>query len=332
MRYPIVNLNKRQIAEVKKFNQDKNINFQNLNCIVCGFSDYKILFKNDRYGINQQTVMCKSCGFVYSNPRMSKESLDYFYSSNLYRELYEEYDSSQIFAEKIKKIDNNFKIKKPNFKKYYSQLFIDFICSKKINFKTVCEIGCGYGNNLIYFKKIGKEVYGIEPSENLVNLAIKHNLNVQKGFVNDLNIKYDLIVLKHVFEHLYNPLDELKKIYKYSNKYLFIEVPGNFKRLSSIQNAHNFYFTENTLHKIVTQAGFKILSTEYCEETEFIFALYKKDETFEKNISYNYNYRYELKKTNKIYRNEKLRFLISSVLKKTGIHKFIAPIYRKISR
>ena len=37
--------------------------------------------------IDQQTVMCK-CGFVCSNPRISG-SLDYFYSSNLYRELYE---------------------------------------------------------------------------------------------------------------------------------------------------------------------------------------------------------------------------------------------------
>lgn len=332
MKYPIINLNRRQTDEVTKFNQDKNINFLNLNCIVCGVSDYKILFKNDRHGINQQTVMCKSCGFVYSNPRMSKLSLDYFYSSNLYRELYEEHDSTKIFLEKMRKIDKNFEIKKPNFQKYYPQLFIDFICSKKINYQTVCEIGCGFGNNLIYFKKIGKEVYGIEPSKNLVNLAVKHNLNVQQGFVDDLKKKYDLIVLKHVFEHLYNPLNDLKKIYKYSNKYLFIEVPGNFKRLSSIQNAHNFYFTENTLHKIVTQAGFKILFTEYCRETEFIFALYEKETSLEKNISYDYSYQNELKKTYKIYRNEKLRFLISSLLKKIGIHKFIASIIRKILR
>ena len=104
----------------------------------------------------------------------------------------------------------------------------------------------------------------------------------------------------------------------------------NFKRLASIQNAHNFYFTENTLNKIITQAGFKILSTEYCRETEFIFALYQKVEFSEKNKTHNYSYKSEVNKAYKVYRNEKLRFLISSILKKMGLLKLIFSLKKKI--
>ena len=88
MKYPIPQLNNKQEFEVKKFNQNEKIYLETINCIICKSSNYKILYTNDRHGINQQTVMCNSCGFVYSNPRMSEESLDYFYSSNLYREVY----------------------------------------------------------------------------------------------------------------------------------------------------------------------------------------------------------------------------------------------------
>ena len=137
----------------------------------------------------------------------------------------------------------NIKINKPNFNKYYTQVFLDFICSLNIDYKTVREIGCGYGNNRLFFKNIGKEVYGVEPSKTSVKIAIDNQINIKQGFVNDLENKYDLIILKHVFEHLYDPLKDLEKIRSHINKYLFIEVPGNFRRIASIQNAHNFYFS-----------------------------------------------------------------------------------------
>ena len=62
---------------------------------------------------------------------------------------------------------------------------ISFV-SLNIDYKTVCEIGCGYGNNLLFFKNIGKEVYGIEPSKTSVKIAIDNQINVKQGFVNDL--------------------------------------------------------------------------------------------------------------------------------------------------
>ena len=329
MKYPTLQLTNKQELEIKKFNQNKKIRLVTLNCINCKSLSYKELYANDRHGINQQTVMCNTCGLVYSNPRMSKESLNYFYSSNLYREVYEtsndfEYD----FSKRIKQVEKNIRINKPNFNKYYPQLFFDFIFSLNIDYKTVCEIGAGYGTNLLFFKNIGKEVFGLEPSKTSTKIATDNQINVKQGFINELDNKYDMIMLKHVLEHLYDPLKDLEKIRSHANKYLFIEVPGNFRRIASIQNAHNFYFTENTLHKIVTKAGFNIISTEHCKETEFIFALYEK--TKEKNINFEYSYLNEIKKIKNIYRYDNIRYAITSILKSIGLYSLLLPLKKKI--
>ena len=328
MKYPVLKLTNKQDLEVKKFNQNEKINYEEINCIICKSSNCKILYTNDRYGINQETVMCNICGFVYANPRMSKKSLDYFYSSNLYRELYEtSNDHEHNFSERAKQVEKNIQINEPNFNKYYPQLFLDFICSLNINYKTVCEIGCGYGTNLLFFKNIGKEVFGLDPSKTSTKIAVDNQIEVKEGFINDLEKKYDLIMLKHVFEHLYNPLKDLEKIRSHTNKYLFLEVPGNFLRIASIQNAHNFYFTENTLHTIVTKAGFKIISSKYCKETEFIFALYEKSE---KSNAYKYLYLNESKKIKKIYRNDNIRYTITNILRIIGIYKFLLPLRKSV--
>ena len=138
MKYPTVQLSDKQELEVKKFNKDKKIRLEILNCVNCKSLDYKKLYTNDRYGINQQTVLCNTCGLVYSNPRMTRESLEYFYSSRLYREVYESSsDFEHNFSKKFKKVEKNIRINKPNFNKCYPQLFLDFISSLNIDYKTV---------------------------------------------------------------------------------------------------------------------------------------------------------------------------------------------------
>ena len=105
-------------------------------------------------------------------------------------------------------------------------------------------------------------------------------------------------------------------------------MPGNFKRLASIQNAHNFYFTENTLHKRVTSAGFSIICSKLCKDTEFIFAMYKKSN--ESNINYKYSYSNEVKKIKRIYKYDNIRYAITNILKSTGLHSFLMPLRKNI--
>ena len=87
MDYPLIKLNNYQVEEINKFNNNSNIKFEKTLCLNCLSNENKILFKNDRYGFKLTTVICKRCGLIFSNPRMTKDATDYFYKSDIYRNL-----------------------------------------------------------------------------------------------------------------------------------------------------------------------------------------------------------------------------------------------------
>ena len=94
-KYPV-----RDTTKIKKFIDKLNIKLKNddfelvyKNCINCKNNTEKILFNNDRYGINLKVVMCQNCGFVYLNPRINEKSLTKLYESDLYRDIYHKIDN-----------------------------------------------------------------------------------------------------------------------------------------------------------------------------------------------------------------------------------------------
>ena len=96
MDYPIEELSQYQIEAVNKFNNNSEIEFEKVSCLNCDSENHKILFINDRYGFNLTTVLCKKCGLIFSNPRMSKNSTDFFYNSDLYRQIYDSGKDKEI--------------------------------------------------------------------------------------------------------------------------------------------------------------------------------------------------------------------------------------------
>ena len=153
---------------------------------------------------------------------------------------------------------------------------------------------------------------GYEPSEFLSNFSKTKGINIINGFINDIKGEYDLVIMRHVFEHLLNPVHELKKLRKHIKKYLFIEVPGCVNSIPSIQNAHNYYFSLNTLNYILNKCGFKKIYFDYCKSNEFIFALYEKSDKIEE---FRYNCSNEVKRILKIYNKFRIKNIIRKVLK-----------------
>ena len=168
----IENLSATQINEINNFNNNTKIKYEKLSkCEICASNKLNILFINDRYGINQKTSICNNCGFIFSNPRMTKLSAEIFYNSDTYRLIYndnnENIDRKKLLDNVIKELEN-YKPpnpKTPNFDSYYSNLYFDFINFEIKDFETVLDIGCGKGKKLIDFNSLGKKTYGIEPSK-----------------------------------------------------------------------------------------------------------------------------------------------------------------------
>ena len=104
------NLTPFQKEKVQNFNKDHNIQYEKIsNCEICGSEKINILFNNDRYGINQKTSVCDNCGFMFSNPRMTDTSAQYFYNSDLYRLLYDgtgkSFAGTQLFGSNTQRWD-----------------------------------------------------------------------------------------------------------------------------------------------------------------------------------------------------------------------------------
>ena len=187
-----------QKDQVKKFNNDSNIEYKQINnCEICQSSKLSTLFNNDRYGINQKTCICDECNFIFSNPRMKDRSIEYFYNSDLYRLMY---SGKGILSEEklfLETLSQQKKYKpsvpnKPNFNFHYDNLYFDFINSEIKEFDSVIDIGCGAGRKLIDFNFIGKKTHGIEPSKTYHKVHVELGLDCKIGFINDISEKYEI--------------------------------------------------------------------------------------------------------------------------------------------
>ena len=76
-----------RINDFKELVKSKFISYEFTACL-CGNEEFELISSIDRYSMPQQTAICTCCGLVLSNPRMSEDSYEYFYSSDLYRDIY----------------------------------------------------------------------------------------------------------------------------------------------------------------------------------------------------------------------------------------------------
>ena len=329
-------LSRSQIEEINNFNNNSSIQYENLiNCEICSSKKISVLFNNDRYGINQKTCVCNNCGLMFSNPRMTQKSTEYFYNSDLYRLIYDgigkNFDKEEIFKNVLNEMRGHKPSlpKKPNYNNYYPNLYFDFINYQIKDFETVLDIGCGKGKKLVDFNSIGKKTYGIEPSNTYYKVHRELGLNTKIGFIKDVEEKYDLVILTHVFEHLTELKKNVNHLYNIINKYLFIEVPGHIKKLQSIQNAHNYYFSLNTLNYFFLNNRFKLVKIDYARDNEFIFALYEKTD---QKLDIMFDKALELRIVRNITRKYIFKNIIIKILKIIKIEKNVIEFYSKLKK
>lgn len=162
----------------------------------------------DRYGFNLQSILCMSCGTVRFDPYLDEDSLSDFYS-RIYRKMYgfdiqdngyDEYFTGQAdYARKILSVTQDFL--KPD--------------------SWICEVGCGGGGALKYWQDQGFKVAGCEFDIDTLEFAKQQGMsNLYYGGLEAIakqqeGIKFDLIYLHHVFEHLSNPIAFLKDCQQY---------------------------------------------------------------------------------------------------------------------
>jgi len=138
--------------------------------------------------------------------------------------------------------------------------------NKEVN---ILEIGCSSGGILQFFKDRGRKVQGIDLDPKYVEYAQKKGLDVTVDTVDTVELKQrpTYVIMSHVLEHLLDPIRTLKRIREIMHPmgWLLIEVPGTGNLLKydmdftkTLQLAHVYYFSQDTLRKLLQRAGFSI--------------------------------------------------------------------------
>lgn len=148
---------------------------------------------------------------------------------------------------------------------------------KNIKYNTLLDFGCGNGGLLNLFSH-KKNLYGIELNKNLINILNNKNFNIYSN-IDDIDIKsFDCITLFHVLEHLYDPIEVLKKIKSKMNKnsVLIIEIPHandilikefnstSFKKFT-FWSEHLILHTEQSILNLLNIIGFSNINITYVQ-------------------------------------------------------------------
>lgn len=217
------------------------------SCDICGEKHLLFLFDGiDRaYPIQGvfRVVKCKSCGSIFLNPQPSEEELSLHYPQMFYDSMncgMSRDKTKETLKDRIKSKTlfyyYNYPSKANNQGKLLEKLFLfplKFYLSNIIPWQgegKVLDIGCGMGGQLSGLKKLGWDTYGVEPNEYAAGYAKNAGHKVIKGTLLGAKFQdnfFDAVMLKHVLEHLHNPIEtliEIKRILK-TNGSLYILTP-----------------------------------------------------------------------------------------------------------
>ncbi len=236
----------------------------NENCPVCGKSDKKneysfLDMRKNLYHLSS----CQTCKSKYITPA-EKSIIE---ENEAYNEAYygEKEEKFSMIYEKV--IDY---LRKNRAKRF----------SKVLNKSgRVLDIGCGNGKFLMHLQKYGNyEIYGTELDGKAALRASRlKDLHLHKKDLTEIVFPKNYFIgisMFHVFEHLENPVDYLKKIY-------IILKPGgtfvvSFPNISSWQSKifkgywlhldpprHRFFLKKNDFVALMKQFGFKLVKEQY---------------------------------------------------------------------
>jgi len=158
---------------------------------------------------------------------------------------------------------------------------------------TIVEIGCGDGH---FLKAISSQLpdarligFDPHPSANNQDPRLELYKELFEPTLHMAQFKPDLVIMRHVLEHLTHPLQFLQSIafassYLGLNTRLFVEVPCvdravNMHRTTDFFYEHYSHFTHSSLKRMMQACHADILNIELSYDDEVIYAIGTLDPT-----------------------------------------------------
>lgn len=187
------------ITKDKRIKEDL---LEDSDCQGCGasYSDSELYLEKNYFKI----LRCRSCEMLYVSPRPKKMVMKRFFEESqaiadyaLMVEAAKTFRQAKIFIPLAAKVDE--------------------LLSDRLSHQKILEIGCGPGLLLETLKEVNPSwaVEGVDISPEAVNICQAKGLAVSRLDIEseELQSRYDLIVLWAVLDHFSDPVAVMKKIY-----------------------------------------------------------------------------------------------------------------------
>lgn len=277
---------------------------ETVRCNFCGSGRHSVYIKGarERYiGLDEffDVVECADCGFRFTNPRPTRETMGYFYP-----------DSAGYYQPKMPRPPSAIRtaVERSVLASHYGYPFkrlpryIDVPASvlyrlkRKFEFAHVpffveggrlLEVGCSWGEYLHKMRALGWRVFGTDINRKSVQFAVDRLdiPSVRCGGIDDLDFEegfFDVVRLGMVLEHLHDPMGALSRLHGLLKEdgVLILSVPdiSGFEMRLFKDRAyalhvpqHLSHFTPSTLRRFLEKAGFSVERLlHHREETDMI--------------------------------------------------------------
>ncbi|MDD2689538.1 MAG: class I SAM-dependent methyltransferase [Candidatus Omnitrophica bacterium] len=225
------------------------------DCIICKSRENRLWAKYGSY----KAVKCNKCNFIWINPSLNEAGLNRYYQDYI----------GMRFKDEIK----------TRQRKLQYQIDKDFL-QVYISSGKVLDVGCSGGFFLNVLSN-NFDKYGVELDAKAVEYAKKKysfgknifNLNLQdtkfpKGF-------FDLIIMRGVIEHLFDPLVVLKKVQGLLRKgglFFICATPNVDSFCAKLYRQkwnqfhpirHLFYFSLSSLSRLCSQFNLNLITKDF---------------------------------------------------------------------
>lgn len=246
---------------------------ETIPCNFCGSKENNVYDELENWKI----VKCNNCGFTFTNPRPTLESLPQYYA--------EEYFKDERHRAKFYNEDSTVKVINQDYTNRIQD--VENYVPKR---GSVLEIGCARGGFLSKLRDRGWEIEGVEISQDACNLAKElYGIDQFCGVFAEYQTtkKFDVICMYQTLEHVPDPKEVLEKAYQMlkPNGVVVVEIPNinclemkysaDRRRLSYDLPRHLNHFSPQFLSEQMKKMGYQIADIE-CNEHPLITSYFEK--------------------------------------------------------
>lgn len=243
MLFDINNTNYKYREQFDEFPDIENHTFQFTRC-TCGSIESTVISTVSRHRNFLPIVACEKCGTLRANPYFTAETAAHYYGNVYGNVKREDRSPEQLFSEQRRKS------------------IAPFLEDLAEEFQSVLDFGGGAGGRTAEFMEKGKTVSLHEVEGNYSRYAYDQGIQPH-----DEAMRYDLVVVSHVIEHMIDPVSEMRDVIEKCcapNGLLLVATPIiDHQRarqwLQHFHIAHKYYFTEGALVGMMAALGCRLV-------------------------------------------------------------------------